>query len=296
MKWASSKTSRGYPRKQPIRSVAPLAGATVLTILPLQSSAQPAPNARPVGGVVSAGVATIGRTESKTTIDQASQRAAIDWRSFNVGSQQSVQFNQPSTSAIALNRVVGPDPSQIAGRIDANGQIILVNQSGVTFFRGAQVNTSGLMVTAAGIGNGAFMAGSTKFDQPALPNARVVNQGIITIGNAGLAALVAPGVANSGPVTARLGHVVLAGARTGPDWERAGGGGAGPRRRTRSSAGSGAGAGCTPCAPGGRGSRSHFSRRSRNSRRSPLPWGRTGGVRRMPGGTPGPVAVSGSGG
>ncbi|HET7881016.1 MAG TPA: filamentous hemagglutinin N-terminal domain-containing protein, partial [Acetobacteraceae bacterium] len=113
------------------------------------SQAQPAPNARPVGGTVVGGAASISRTSGDTQINQSSQRAAIDWQSFNVGAKQSVTFNQPSSSAVALNRVTGPDPSQIAGRIDANGQIVLVNQSGVTFYRGAQVNAAGVMVSTA---------------------------------------------------------------------------------------------------------------------------------------------------
>ena len=83
-----------------------------------------------------------------------------------------MQFQQPSASAVALNRVIGPNPSQIAGRIDANGQVVLTNQSGVMFYRGSQVNTAGLMVSAAGISNANFMAGRMVFDQAAAPNAR----------------------------------------------------------------------------------------------------------------------------
>ena len=187
---------------------------TVLLVLSLPAAAQPAPNARPTGGSVVGGAAAISRAGTNTRIDQASQRAAIDWKSFNVGSQQSVTFSQPSASAVALNRVTGPDPSQIAGRIDANGQIILVNQSGVNFYKGAQVNAAGVMVSAAGITNQNFMAGIMRFDQPGKPDAKVSNAGTITVKQAGLAALVAPQVANSGTITARLGHVVLAGAKT----------------------------------------------------------------------------------
>ncbi len=58
------------------------------------------------------------------------------------------------------------------------------------------------------------MAGRLVFDQAASPNAAIVNQGTLTIADAGLAALVAPQVANSGVITATLGHVVLAGAKT----------------------------------------------------------------------------------
>ena len=188
--------------------------ATVALVLATPAVAQPAPNAQPTGGVVVAGAAAISQTARNTAINQSTQRAAVNWQTFNVGSAQSVTFNQPNASAVTLNRVTGPDPSQIAGRIDANGQIVLVNQSGVTFFKGAQVNANGLMVTAAGISNQNFMAGAMIFNQPGNPNAKIDNQGSITIRQAGLAALVAPQVANSGVITAKLGHVVLAGAKT----------------------------------------------------------------------------------
>ena len=188
--------------------------ATAMLLLSLSAHAQPAPNARPLGGTVVGGAASISNTANNTAINQSTQRAAVNWNSFNVGSQQSVTFNQPNVSAVTLNRVTGPDPSQIAGRIDANGQIILMNQSGVTFFKGTQVNANGLMVTAAGISNQNFMAGAMIFDQPGNPNAKIDNQGSITVKQAGLAALVAPQVANSGTITAQLGHVVLAGAKT----------------------------------------------------------------------------------
>src|SRR5580658_9756078 len=186
--------------------------ATLLVATPAR--AQPAANAHPSGGIVTAGSASIGTSASTTTITQSSQRTAINWQSFDVGAQQTVDFVQPSSSAVALNRVISGNPSQIAGRIDANGQIVLINQSGVIFYQGAQVNTAGLIVSAAGMSNVNFMAGKLVFDQAANPNAAVVNQGSLTVKQAGLAALVAPQVANSGVITAKLGHVVLAGAKT----------------------------------------------------------------------------------
>ncbi len=194
--------------------------ATVALVLATPAGAQPAPNAQPRGGVVVAGSAAISQTTNNTAINQSTQRAAVNWNSFNVGSQQSVTFNQPNASAVTLNRVTGPDPSQIAGRIDANGQVILTNQSGVTFYKGAQVNTNGLMVSAIGASDQSvknFMAsptGTLALDQPGNPNAKVDNRGNITVSQAGLAALMAPRVANSGTITAQLGHVVLAGAKT----------------------------------------------------------------------------------
>jgi filamentous hemagglutinin family protein len=190
--------------------------AAVLMLLSLAAAAQPAPNAHPAGGVVVGGTASISQSANTTTIDQTTQRAAVNWRSFDVGSNETVQFTQPNANAATLNSVVGPNPSQIAGRIDANGQVVLVNQSGVTFYNGAQVNTAGLVVSAAGVSNMKkfINGGALGFDQAGSPNAQINNAGMITIKEAGLAALVAPSVVNSGIINARLGQVVLAGAKT----------------------------------------------------------------------------------
>jgi filamentous hemagglutinin family protein len=186
--------------------------ATALSVVALPAAAQPAPNAQPQGGRVVAGAASIAQGASTTTVNQSSQRAAVNWTSFDVGSQQAVVFNQPSASSVTLNRVTAPNPSAIAGKITANGSLVIVNQSGVVFMPGSQVDAQGVIISAAGITNRNFMSGNMVFDQPGNPNAAVVNQGTLTVKQAGLAALVAPQVANSGVINARLGHVVLAGA------------------------------------------------------------------------------------
>ncbi|MCW3473886.1 filamentous hemagglutinin N-terminal domain-containing protein [Limobrevibacterium gyesilva] len=187
--------------------------ASVLLVLAMPAQAQ-APNARPQGGVVSAGAATISQTTNNTLVTQGSQRAAVDWQSFDVGSSHSVTFQQPNAGAVILNRVNTPNPSQIAGRITANGQVIIENRSGVVFANGAQIEAHSLVVTAAGITNDKFMTGNMSFDIPARPNAQIVNRGRITVKQTGLAALVAPSVVNAGVIEAKLGHVVLAGAST----------------------------------------------------------------------------------
>lgn len=198
----------GLLRSTALQAVACL----VVAGAPFVAVAQPAPTARPTGGQVVAGQASIAQTTAQTTVSQASQRGAVNWQSFDVGSQHTVQFQQPSANAVTLNRVVGPNPSEIAGRIQANGQVVVVNQAGVLFHRGAQVDTAGLVVSAAGISNNNFMAGRMVFDQPAKPGAKIENRGTITIREQGLAALVAPQVANSGVIRAKMGKVILAGA------------------------------------------------------------------------------------
>ena len=170
------------------------------------------PTTTPQGGVVVGGSATITQGAASTTINQSSQLTAINWRSFNVGSAASVQFNQPSSSAIALNRVVTPEPSVIAGKINANGQIVLVNQSGVVFTKGAQVNAESIVVSTSNVATKDFMAGKLVFSGAPNPGAKIINNGALTARQAGLVGLVAPQVANNGVITAQLGRVVLAGA------------------------------------------------------------------------------------
>ncbi len=208
---ASGDTVYGR-RAAPLRHT--LLCSTVLVATAHLAAAQPAINAQPQGGRVVAGTATIGQTSTLTEIDQTSQRAAVNWSSFDVGSKQQVRFQQPSPSAMTLNRVTGADPSQIAGKITANGQIVLVNPAGVLFTKGAQVEAQSVVVSAAGISDQNFMAGRMVFDQSARPDAAVVNRGRITVKQTGLAGLVAPRVQNDGVISARLGHVVLGGAQT----------------------------------------------------------------------------------
>lgn len=166
--------------------------------------------AGPGGGNVVAGQATIAQQGNTTQITQASQRAVVNWQSFNVGAAESVVFSQPSASAAILNRVVAGDASQILGRISANGQVFMVNPNGIVFGRTAQVDVGGLLATTTNIANADFMAGRLRFAEAGRPGAVVRNEGRITVAEGGFAALVAPGAANAGVIVARLGKVSLA--------------------------------------------------------------------------------------
>ncbi len=180
---------------------------------PLPARAQSlSATAIPQGGTVVGGRASITQSIGSTTITQNSSRAAINWHSYNVGSDAHVTYLQPSSSAVMLNRVVSPSPSVIAGHISANGQLVLINQSGVVFTKGAEVTAQSVIVSTSNISNSDFMAGKMNFTGTPNPGAKIVNDGKITAGEAGLVGLVAPQVANDGIITARLGQVVLAGA------------------------------------------------------------------------------------
>src|SRR5436305_3906924 len=172
--------------------------------------------AGPNGGVVVGGSAHINNQgTANVTINQFSDKAIINWNLFNIGVGEKTTFIQPSANAIALNRIVGGmGPSQILGSLDANGKVFIVNRDGVIFGAGAVVNTAGFLATTSDIRNEDFMAGRFNFQIPGRPDASIVNMGTITATSGGFAALVAPGVRNSGTIIANLGTVTLASGNT----------------------------------------------------------------------------------
>jgi filamentous hemagglutinin family protein len=168
-----------------------------------------APNAYalPEGGVVAAGSAGIGGGPGSTTITQSSQNVVINWQSFSIGQRETVRFVQPNSSSVALNRVLGPDPSSILGSLSANGKVFMVNPNGILFGRGAQVNVGGLVASTLNISDSDFMVGKYQFSGSS--TASVLNQGAINA-DGGYVALLGANVGNDGIIVARFGTVVLA--------------------------------------------------------------------------------------
>lgn len=167
--------------------------------------------AAPQGGKVAAGSASISQSGSTTTIDQSSNRAVINWHSFDIGKNEAVHHNMPSAHSAALHRVVGGGgASQLEGVLKSNGNIYLVNPAGVVIHQGARINTNSFMATSRDISNDNFMRGKMVFDTPGRPDAHVINEGTITVGEKGLAALVAPTVRNDGVIAGKLAKVALA--------------------------------------------------------------------------------------
>ncbi|RYX89832.1 MAG: filamentous hemagglutinin N-terminal domain-containing protein [Comamonadaceae bacterium] len=160
--------------------------------------------ALPGGGSIGAGSGIVSQSGSAMTINQQSQNLSINWKSFNVGANASVTFNQPGSSAIALNRVVGVDPSQVMGRINANGQVWLLNPNGVLFGSTAQMNVGGLVASTLGLSDADFLSGKRTF---AGSGGSVTNQGSI---NAGYVALLGGQVKNEGVIVANMGTAALA--------------------------------------------------------------------------------------
>ena len=169
-------------------------------------------NAGPTGGVVNGGSAQIGQSGLVTTINQNSTNALIDWRSFDVNANETVNFRHPSAQSITLNRVNAATPSQINGAVNANGNVWIINPSGVLIGSTAQINTGGFLASTADIDSASFLAGDYRFDQAGDPNAAVINQGLITFGEAGFVGLVGPAARNEGVIAGQLGRVVIQGS------------------------------------------------------------------------------------
>jgi len=167
----------------------------------------PAANALPTGGKVTAGAAVITQSGNTMNINQSSQRAVINWNSFDVGSQATVNFNQPNAQAATLNYVNSASKSMINGAVNANGQVIFVNNNGVVFGKGAQVNVGGMVATTMNTSAKEFMDGKDiQTYEGGNSNGKIINKGNITGNNINsYIALMAPQVKNTGVITATLG-------------------------------------------------------------------------------------------
>ncbi|TVT75525.1 MAG: filamentous hemagglutinin N-terminal domain-containing protein [Denitromonas halophila] len=170
------------------------------------ATAVPAATDLPTGGTVVGGHATIASSGARMDVTQTSAGAAIDWASFNIGSQAHVHFQQPAGGA-TLNRVLDTNASQIYGRLTSTGQVFLVNPQGVYFAPGAQVDVGGLVASTLNIANTDFMAGRYAFAGGS-SNA-IINQANITAAPGGTIALIAARIINDGTLTAHGGNVLL---------------------------------------------------------------------------------------
>ncbi len=168
--------------------------------------------ALPQGGRVTDGAADIQYDGAdRLNIRQHSDRAVIDWRSFDIGADAGARFAQPNVRSIAVNRVSNGDPSRIMGRLSANGRVMILNPNGVLFGPDARIDVGGIVASTGSIDRSAFMAGAPVLTFGDLGGGAVVNEGEISIRDGGLAAFVAPVVENSGVIRARAGRLALAG-------------------------------------------------------------------------------------
>ncbi|HXW74487.1 MAG TPA: filamentous hemagglutinin family protein [Steroidobacteraceae bacterium] len=165
-----------------------------------------------------------------TTMDvtQSTGKVILNWASFNIASGYKVDFIQPSATAAALNQIWSADPSVISGQLTANGQIYLINQNGIVFDKGAQVDVGGLVASTLplrdpvlfenGILSENGNTGSAPppvFQAPATGTAGAVDVdagATLTTSDGGRIMLLGSAVTNAGSISTPDGQTILGGA------------------------------------------------------------------------------------
>lgn len=129
--------------------------------LALSGGAQIA-HALPTGAEVQFGDTTISTNGPNMDINQSSQKAIVNWQTFNIANNEAVRLVQPN-GGMALYRVVGNDASQIYGQLSATGQLFLINPNGVLFAPGSKVDVGSIVASTLNITNGDFLNSQYKF-------------------------------------------------------------------------------------------------------------------------------------
>ncbi len=198
-------------------------------------------------------VQSLQNAHTIVTIQQTQQQALLNWTTFNVGSDTTVKFDQSAGGAdagnwIAFNKITDPsgNPTQILGSIQAQGQVYLINQNGIIFGAGSEVNTHAMVASALPLNDNLVTRGllnnpdsqflfsanaqqaGTKgptpaFTPPALPNTTGSKIGDVTVQTGaqitaptssanvgGRVVLVGPNVTNNGTISTPDGQTILA--------------------------------------------------------------------------------------
>src|SRR6056300_1442904 len=157
-------------------------------------------NTLPVLSSIQSGNVNINSNNNVLNINQSSNKAIIDWKTFDVGSESTVNFNQPSASSSTLNKILSSDPSRIFGKLNATGEVIFQNYGGIYFGKNSRLDVGSITATTGNIRNEDYLNDNYKFD---LTNStgNIENLGEINAFE-NYVALLSPEVRNSGLIVA----------------------------------------------------------------------------------------------
>jgi filamentous hemagglutinin family protein len=205
------------------------AAAAVIAAAAPQGAELPVPCVAGVCGAaastfVTSGVGSAVQSGNTLTVNQTTPSATFNWQSFNISADGTVTFKQPDAGAVALNQIFQSDASRILGALNANGRVFLLNQNGIVFGAGAQVNVGGLVasslqITQAAIDNG--IAQAVRDGQPAFVEVRNaegelvsgairIERGAVIDSAGGQVLVFAPEVTNDGTIRTPDGQTILA--------------------------------------------------------------------------------------
>ncbi|QJE97910.1 filamentous haemagglutinin family protein [Luteolibacter luteus] len=174
---------------------------------------------------------TSNGTKVEVTVKQTAQQALLNWESFNIGKNTTLNFDQSAAGSnvrqwIAFNKVTNSDnPTQILGNIKAQGQVYIINNNGIIFGGSSQVNTGALTVSAMPINddlvtNGLLNNPNQVFLFDGLGKGRIgdvtvqagaqISTPVSADGNGGRIFLTGANVTNNGTLSSASGQVILA--------------------------------------------------------------------------------------
>lgn len=160
---------------------------------------------------VISGSAIFDRSQANVLNITTSDKAIINYDGFSIGTPDTVNFYQPSSSSVVLNRVTSTSPSYLNGKLNAPGNVFIVNRNGIVFGKTFQGDMGGLVASTLDIGNTDFLKERYKFSQPSgYGTSAIVNRGQISIRNGGYAVFLAKAVNNTGSIYADRGSIILA--------------------------------------------------------------------------------------
>lgn len=165
------------------------------------------------------GTTTATFSDRNLNIRQRDDKVVLNWDSFNISAGNTVTFRQPGKDSVAINKVLGTDPSRIFGNLNANGQVYLINTNGILFGRGSQVNVhtlvaSTLDMTQEAIDDGILAPNDGNKGNPAFEGtdsgAVNIQAGAVLRADGGRVLVFAPEITNSGLIQTPDGQTVLA--------------------------------------------------------------------------------------
>lgn len=180
---------------------------------------------------VTSGAANYATSGAAGFVTQTTPKAILNWQSYNVGAGNTLTYrfqdgagNLPAGASFStLNRIWQGSPSEIAGRIQVqpgqNGQITLINQNGIIFRDGAQINVGSLTASSLDISDSLFSAGIASnlmadmvaaFAGTAGGLVKVDAGAELKTETGGRVLLLAPNVENHGLITTPEGQTILA--------------------------------------------------------------------------------------
>jgi filamentous hemagglutinin family protein len=168
--------------------------------------------ALPTGADIQSGDVSISTTPDNLSMNVISttNKSIINWNDYNISGNETVNYVQPNSGSISLNRDLGGDASQIFGSLNSNGRVWLLNPNGVMFGPSSRINAAGLLASSLNLSDQSFLNNTFIFTKNQETDGFIINKGSIAVSDGGYVALMGESVLNEGLIEARLGKAVLA--------------------------------------------------------------------------------------